>query len=124
VRRAHAETALIVVTDADDLSVTERIAQLDGKLDDQIDRIRPDTEDVARLVPKRNIETWILCLNDFPVDEETDYKRTQDDWTALIRSGSETLYTWTRRNAQVPASCISSLRLGVAELRRLDFRAT
>jgi hypothetical protein len=124
-RRAHAETTLIVLIDADDLSVQERLAQLDRCLDEaRAARVRPDVEQIARLVPKRNIETWILCLNDVPVDEETDYKRTRNDWTTLIRSGIETLYGWTRRNAQPPVSSISSLRLGVAELKRLDLRDT
>ncbi len=122
-RRAHAETTLIVIIDADDLSVRERLAQLDRNLDEaQVDRIRPEAEQIARLVPKRNIETWILCLIGVAVDEETDYKRTRKDWTTLIRSASETLYNWARPSAQPPANCISSLRLGVAELRRLTFR--
>jgi hypothetical protein len=122
-RRAHSETTLIVVIDADDRSVHERLAQLDRNLDEaQADRIRPDAEQIARLVPKRNIETWILCLNDVRVVEGTDYKRTANDWTTLIRSGIETLYNWTRPNAKLPPSCIPSLRLGVAELKRLDFR--
>lgn len=122
-RSAHAETALIVVIDADDLSVPERLAQLDQKLEEaQADRIRLDTKQIARLVPKRNIETWILFLNDFRVDEETDYKANRNDWATLIRAGTETLYNWTRPNAQLPANCILSLRLGVAELKRLDFR--
>ena len=122
-RRARAETALIVVIDADNLLVQERLAQLDRKLDEaQADRVRPDAEQIARLVPKRNIETWILCLNDVSVDEETDYKRTRNEWTTLISSGRETLYDWTRPNAQLPASSVSSLQLGVAELKRLDFR--
>jgi hypothetical protein len=122
-RRAHAETALIVIIDADDLSVQERLAQLDQNIEEaQSVRIRLDAEQIARLVPKRNVETWILCLNDVAVDEEADYKRTRNDWETLIRSGSETLYHWTRPNAQPPASCIASLGLGVTELKRLDFR--
>jgi len=123
-RRAHADTALIVLIDADHLLVQERLAQLDRSLDGaQVDRVRQDAEQIARLVPKRNIETWILCLNDAAVDEETDYKRTRNDWTTLIRSGIEKLYDWTRPNAQLPASSISSLRLGIAELKRLHFRS-
>ena len=122
-RRAHADTALIVLIDADDLLVHERLAQLDRNLDEaQADRVRPGAEQIARLVAKRNIETWILCLNDVLVVEEIDYKSTRNDWMTLIRSGIETLYEWTRPNAQPPGSSISSLRLGVAELKRLDFR--
>ena len=58
-RRAHAGTALIVVIDADNLSVQDRLAQLDHAMDEaKADPIRPDAEQIARLVPKRNIETW------------------------------------------------------------------
>lgn len=122
-RRAHAETKLIVVIDADNLSVQERLMQLDRKLQEaHADPIRPEAEQIARLVPRQNIETWILCLNHNAVNEETDYKRTRNDWSALIRPGIETLYVWTRPNAPIPDSCVPSLRLGVAELRRLDFR--
>lgn len=122
-RRAHAETVLIVMIDADDLSVQERLAQLDQSIEEpQAAPIRLDAEQIARLVPKRNVETWILCLNDFAVDEEADYKRSRNDWATLIRPGSETLYYWTRPNAQPPASCIPSLRLGVTELKRLSLR--
>lgn len=124
-RRRHAKTALIVVIDADKLLVQERLAQLDRNLDEaQADHIRPDAERIARLIPRRNIETWILCLNDVQVDEENDYKKTRNDWPTLIRSGADTLYNWTRPNAQLPDSCISSLQLGVAELKRLDFQGT
>jgi hypothetical protein len=80
-----------------------------------------DVEQVARLIPRRNIETWILCLNAVEVNEETDYKRTQNDWTELIRPALETLYAWTRPKTQVSDNCIPSLEHGVAELRRLDF---
>jgi len=121
-RRASAETKLVVVIDADDSSVQERLAQLDRKLQEaEAVAIRPNTEQIARLVPKRNIETWILCLNDIQVDEGTDYKRRRNDWPALIRAAAETLFAWTRNNAQITEACVPSLQLGVAELRRLDF---
>jgi len=54
-------------------------------------------EQIARLVPKRNIETWILCLNGQAVDEDTDYKRRRDDWTELIPEAAETLSKWTHQ---------------------------
>jgi hypothetical protein len=47
-------------------------------------------EQIAQLVPKPNIETWILCLNGQAVDEDTDYKRRRDDWTELIHEAAET----------------------------------
>jgi hypothetical protein len=124
-RRAHAETKLIVVVDADTHSVQERLAQLDRVLHDA--GVRPldsNTEQIARLIPKRNVETWILCLNDVPVDEVTDYKRTHNDWTALIRTAVVTLYEWTWPNARIPAKCVDSLQRGIRELSRLDFRTS
>jgi hypothetical protein len=121
-RSARAETKLIAVIDADNFTLPERLAQLDQKLrEDGVELIRMDVEQVARLIPRRNIETWILCLNAVGVNEETDYKRTRNDWTELIRPAAETLYTWARPNTQVPDNCIPSLQHGVAELRRLDF---
>ncbi len=122
-RSARAETALIAIIDADRLTVNERLAQLDLILDEsEASPIRSDAEQIARLVPKRNVQTWILCLNDVSVDETSDYKGSRNDWTKLVRVGSQTLYNWTRANAYLPVDCISSLRLGVEELRRLDLR--
>jgi hypothetical protein len=34
-------------------------------------------EQIARLVPKPNIETWILCLNGQAVDEDTDLQKEE-----------------------------------------------
>jgi hypothetical protein len=123
-RQSHAKTKLIVVIDVDTHSIQQRLMELDQALQDaEVRPIDRTTEEVARLLPKRNIETWILCLNDVLVDEETDYKRTRNDWTALIRTGAATLYELTRPNAQVPGTWITSLQAGIRELRRLDFRA-
>jgi hypothetical protein len=116
-RNTHVETKLIAVTDADNLELQQRLARLDQKLHEaEVDLIQED-EQVARLVPRRNVETWILCLIGYEVDEETDYKRPRNDWTDL----AHTLYVWTRPNAHIPELCVPSLRHGVAELRRLDF---
>jgi hypothetical protein len=123
-RRARAETKLVAVIDADNFTLPERLAQLDQKLrENGVEFIRMDIEQVARLIPRRNIETWILCLNAGEVNEDTDYKRTRNDWTELVRPAAETLYAWTRPNTAVPENCIPSLQHGVAELRRLDFSA-
>jgi hypothetical protein len=109
-RRRHAETKLIVVIDADTQAVQQRLAQL---------VIPNDTRGIARLVPKRNIETWILCLNDVQVNEDADYKRTRDNWAELVPTAVSRLYQWTRANAIVAPSCIESLRMGIRELQRV-----
>jgi hypothetical protein len=121
-RSARATTKLIAVIDADNFTVQQRLAQSDQKLQGEgIELIRIGAEQVARLVPKRNVETWILCLTGNTVDEETDYKRSRNDWGDLIRPAGDTLYEWCRANAQIPDHCVSSLRHGIGELRRLDF---
>ena len=119
-RSRQAKTKLIVLMDADTYTVQQRHFQLDQALQTAGSPLTlRDAEDVARLVPKRNIETWILCLNNEGVNEETDYKTTHDNWLNLIFNAVDTLYLWTRPNAVLPPSCIESLRIGVTELRRL-----
>ena len=121
-RCRRAKTALIVIIDADNFSVSERKAQFNRKLDEaQIDCILP-AEQIARLVSRRNIETWILCLNGRNVHEGTDYSRIAEDWAKLVRLAAIMLYEWTRPNAQLPVNCIPSLQRGVGELKNLDLQ--
>ncbi len=118
-RQARARTALIVMIDADSLTVQHRLNQLDQALRDNGKEAVRESEQIARLIPKRNIETWVLCLNVQTVDEETDYKAAKDDWGQLIRPAAETLYRWTWLEAELPTICIGSLDRGVRELRRI-----
>ena len=120
-RQARARTALIVMIDADALTVQDRLNQLDQALTNSGKQTIGDTEQIARLVPKRNVETWILCLHEQPVNEDSNYKSTRNDWNELIPSAAETLCQWTRSNAEPPDHCVSSLRTGVRELKRLRF---
>jgi hypothetical protein len=121
IRCAGATAALIVMIDADAHSVQERLTQLDQALQENgVQRIR-SAEQIVRLVPKRNVETWILCLTEQTVGEVTDYKGGRDNRNELIPGASETLFQWTRTNAVLPVHCIDSLRRGVSELNRLTF---
>jgi hypothetical protein len=118
----HARKWLIVVIDADNLSVQERLDQLTRELrkseHDNVRNFRPDAEQVARLVPKWSVETWILSLNGENVDENTRYKNANRDWGELIRPAALTLSEWTARTS-FPADCIPSLTGGIGQLRRL-----
>lgn len=119
-RRRQAETKLIVVIDADIHTVQHRIAQLDLALrEGGAPAISNGTTEIARLVPKRNIETWILCLNDVNVNEDADYKRTRDNWAESVRTAVIRLWQWTRPKAAVAPSCVASLRMGIRELQNL-----
>lgn len=121
-RSRHAKTAVIVVIDADTHTVQERWRQFDQALQDGgKQRVDVVHEQIARLVPKRNVETWILCLNGHAVDEEADYKRTRDDWHDLIPQAAGTLLEWARQIPRLPSGCIDSLQKGVTELNRLTF---
>ena len=121
-RSRYPKTAFIVVIDADNHTVQERWRQLDRALEDSgKQRVDVEHEQIARLVPKRNVETWILCLNGQAVEEETDYKTKRDDWNELIPPAAETLFDWARQKTGPPNHCIDSLRTGIGELGRLNF---
>jgi hypothetical protein len=80
---------------------------------------RTSRERIVHLIPKRNIETWILNLNGHTVDEETDFSRYAaiDD---LMVPAAQTLFEWTRPNAVPAPYCVPSLRWAINELRRLE----
>jgi hypothetical protein len=121
IRCARATAALIVMIDADAHSVQGRLTQLGQALHDNGAPNIGIAEQIVHLIPKRNVETWILCLNEQVVDEATDYKPKRDDWNELIPLASDTLFQWTRPNAVLPNHCIDSLSRGVSELNRLTF---
>ena len=103
-RKRHAKTALVVVVDADSGTVHGRLKQLDQALQAAgTDPIDSANEQIARLVPKRNIETWILCLNSKAVDEVADYRKGSH-WGKLIPQAAETLLQWTQSSEAPPPS--------------------
>lgn len=108
-RARHARTALVVAIDADMHLVRERRNQLPSE--------RSADEAIAILIPKRHIETWILCLTGEHVDENTDYRvRPVDD---SIKIAAATAWAWSRDSDAVPPHCIESLQAALPELRRI-----
>ena len=119
-RATRAGIALIVMTDADNQSVLERMAHLDQALVDFGQPKVGKSERIARLIPRRNVETWILCLNDEQgVDEISDYTKQRRNWHELIPPAADVLSQWTRPNAELRSGCVDSLRIGVQELKPL-----
>ncbi len=118
-RQTRAESALILIIDADIHAVQDRLTQLNRALAESGIPAIGNDEQIARVVPKRNVETWILCLNEQHVNEDTDYKRTRHDWNELIPRAAETLFQWTRARTELPNHFIDSLRSGIRELNRL-----
>jgi hypothetical protein len=120
IRQAHAKTGLIVMVDADAHTVQERWNQLAQALRDGGEKSIRKDERIARLVPRRNVGTWILCLNgDWGVVEDRDYTRERRNWHDLIPPASETLYQWIQSKNAPPGHCVRSLRIGVQELKHL-----
>lgn len=77
-RAHHRRAALVIAIDADTGTVETRERQLEEALKGAEEDARRSSESIALLIPKRNIETWILCLTGDSVNETTDYKNTKD----------------------------------------------
>lgn len=126
ISNAKKATWLIVVIDADTGTVAGHIAELDTSLhecgNERLRNLRLENERIARLVPRRNIETWIVVLNGADVNEDMDYSnsKSKDEWHGLAIPGGAQLHRWTRPNAQIPSTCIESLHHGIRELRRVE----
>ncbi len=124
-RNTRAATGMFIMLDADRHTVQERLQVLDDALVCANQKpIDPSRDCIARLIPKRNVETWIIYLdageNAQPVDEQTDYKQTKspEEWSALIPHASETLSSHIKHPAAIPADLIDSLRHGLREIPR------
>ncbi len=60
--RAHPENALFVFTDADGMTIEDRIKTLESRCNKEGAPIRSKNESVMLMVPERNIETWLAYL--------------------------------------------------------------
>lgn len=110
---------LVAMIDADTGSTDDRRRQLERALRDADQSPRTRDEPILNLIPKRNVETWILCLNSEQVDEVTDYRHDQRVDAPAIRLAAEALFSWTRPNAQLPEICVASLRDCMPEFPRI-----
>ena len=117
-RVRHAKTVVIVAIDANGGDVDRRRRQLSESLMSAGEQPRADSEGIVHLIPKRNIETWILCLNGEQVDEDEDYKARVDD--QQIAPAARAFLEGTRRGVQPPCHWIPSLLAVIPEVRRLD----
>ncbi len=108
-----------MIIDADTEQVARRVRQLDEALTAEDLPRRGDQETVVHLIPKRNIETWILNLNGEQVDEDADHHDTPGI-DEQINTAARTLFELTRPNAVIPDICVPSLRSGITELKRIE----
>lgn len=82
-RQTKAASALIVMIDADNKTVQDRINDFDSECNLKHLPPRAAGESVAIFIPKRNIETWIHYLNDNQVNEDDAYPKLQRERECL-----------------------------------------
>ena len=68
------KACLIVMIDADVVALDDRKRQFARALQNAEEPARNAQEPILNLITKRNVETWILCLNAEVVDEIGDYR--------------------------------------------------
>jgi hypothetical protein len=106
------------VIDADTGDVDRRLRQFRASLEQANLAAREDHEAIVHLVPKRSVETWVLCLGGTSVDENTDYSRERGI-DGLIPPAAVSLFEWSRVGAAIPPHCVPSLIASLPELNRL-----
>jgi hypothetical protein len=120
-RQKKAESLLIVLIDADDDSVEERRRQLNERAQ-RAGLQTVGSDEIALLIPKRHIETWIRALLGFNVTEEENCKTNKPPTKDQIRQAAERLFEWSRRNAGVGTSCVPSLSVALPTWQMLGSR--
>jgi hypothetical protein len=105
--------------DADSGSVEDRRRQIERALRDAEEPARGQLEPILNLIPKRNVETWVLCLSSLIVDEQQDYRHDARVTADSIKQAASTLFSWTRPNADIPDNCVPSLRYCLPEFDRI-----
>jgi hypothetical protein len=134
IARAKKSTWLIAAIDADKGTVTRRLRQFSlhqqNAEDKHVREFDIQREKIALLVPRRNIETWLLFLSSLPaqdgqpINEIKDYKkiekRSKDEWIELAGSASVQMHQWVKPSASLPGNCIESVRLAITQLQHLQ----
>ncbi|MGA3026451.1 MAG: hypothetical protein ABSF98_16930 [Bryobacteraceae bacterium] len=119
IRARSTKACLIAMIDADTGSTDHRRQQLERALRDADEPPRAREEPILNLIPKRNVETWVLCLDSQRVDEVADYRHDPRVDPKAIQRAAATLFSWTRPNAQLPDACVPSLRDCLPEFLRI-----
>lgn len=74
---ARMSVGLVIMIDADENTVQDRLHALNASLSDRNLRPRAPGESVCLLIPKRNIETWIRALFGDAVNERDAYPKLE-----------------------------------------------
>ncbi|HVP09601.1 MAG TPA: hypothetical protein VMV94_00245, partial [Phycisphaerae bacterium] len=109
--------ALIVLIDADRLSVDQRHEQLGEALRSSNLAERGPSEKVVIWVPKRHIETWIAELLHGDANEEDDYKNAMRG--ADYQTAAQRFVEHVRNAGNYPSGLLPSMSRALDETARL-----
>lgn len=73
--RRTVQYTVAAIVDGDTIGTIERIQQFDNECTEQGVPVRSAADEVAIIVPTRNIETWISYLKGEDVDEDSIYSK-------------------------------------------------
>lgn len=107
--RSAQSKALIVMTDADNMSADQRKETLRRKCLDEGVEWRRAGEALLVFIPRRNIETWLAYLRGEPVDETAAYQKYAAE--SDCRDQVALLAGWCQRGAlrePAPASLVAA----------------
>lgn len=126
--RKHRNLAVVVMIDADEDSVSDKMRSLHKKLDEAAGNLNKDTrlpnEKVAIFVPARNIETWFYYIMEGQecneINKYKDDNMSAEERIKLAKSAAKKL---AREICPQGADRITlpSLRYACRELQRLQF---
>jgi len=106
---------LLVIIDADDVSVADRRKSLTDKLVNSISQMEP----IAILVPKYEIETWVHYLDgEQGINENDKYSKFKGKEKLTIPAAKRFAKIVTG-GEQAPEDCLPSLVAGIAEAKRV-----
>jgi|SRR6476661_3121313 len=127
-KRKYRNIAVVVMIDADEDSVSDKMRSLHKKLDEAAGNLNKDTrlpnEKVAIFVPARNIETWFYYIMEGQeCNEITKYKddnMSAEERIKLAKSAAKKLAREICPQG-VDRITLPSLRYACTELQRLQF---
>ena len=129
--RNYRNIAVVVMIDADEDSLSDKMRSLHRQLDEAAGNLNNDTrlrdEKVAIFVPARNIETWFYYINNNMEGQEcneiTDYKDNKMSAKERIELAERAAKKFAREICPqgVDRITLPSLRYACTELQRLQF---
>ena len=111
---------LVAMIDGDHFDVAQRYKQLEDACNLRDIPPRTSSDNVAILVPRRNIETWLAYLNGEEVNETTEYPKLERE--NECSQHVEELWKMCTRDQKLRVPSPASLEVACDEYRKLTLR--